>query len=94
MMTVTMYRLKPVPDSMTQEQYQGYSNIFRNIFTENWHGDIHKKEYNLISVNPNFVKDHDKWEYWRLSKENGERLISALNDGTNDFIRIDTEVRK
>lgn len=94
MMTVTMYRLKPVPDSMTQEQYQGYSNIFQNIFTENWHGDIHKKEYNLISVNPNFVKDHDKWEYWRLSKENGERLISALNDGTNDFVRIENQSGK
>lgn len=94
MNSVTMYRLKPVPDSMTQEQYQGYSNIFRNIFTENWHGYIHQKEYNLISVNPNFVKDHDKWEYWRLTKENGERLISALNDGTNDFVRIENQSGK
>ncbi len=87
--TVTFYRMKPIPNDMTQEQYLGYSNIFEDVFIKKWHGNIHQKHFNLISKNPNFANDHDKWEYWRLSKETGEKLISAKNDGSNDFVRID-----
>lgn len=89
--SVTMYRMKPIPDSMTQEQYNGYSDIFKNIFTKNWQGHIHQKRYDLVSENPYFVKEHDKWEYWRINKENGEKVISSQKDESNSFVRIENQ---
>jgi hypothetical protein len=94
MNSVILYRMKPVPDAMTEKQYQGYSNIFQRVFTQNWHGNIHQKHYNLISLNPNFINDHDKWEYWRLSDETGKKIISCQKDESSPFVRIDNQSGK
>ena len=37
---MVLYSMKPLPDSMTYEQYLAYSNFFGNIFSSEWKGKI------------------------------------------------------
>jgi uncharacterized membrane protein len=87
--SITVYRMKPIPDSMTVEQYKGYSNIFKSILINNWKGTIHHKYYDLISGNADFSTPLVPWKYWRTTNEKGPNLITIDSDESNSFVRID-----
>ena len=85
---MVLYSMKPLPDSMTYEQYLAYSNFFGNIFSSEWKGKIYKSVPRLISKNPDFNKGTEGWDYWKLGNANGHLYISISNENDVSYVKV------